>query len=74
MLEIADEDTKDKDLLLEPDASAENDENDDDMPEQSVVANIAGATAPLGADATFPNKKKKSKLTACDGGKVPNSK
>jgi hypothetical protein len=75
MLEIADEDAEGKDLLLEPDASAE---NDDDMPEQSVCANVAGATTPLGTDATYPNKKKKSRAAkvggSFGGGKVPNSK
>jgi len=52
MLEIADEDSEEKDLLLEPDASTD---EGCDKKEQSVCANVAGATTPLGTDATYPN-------------------
>lgn len=40
-------------LLTEPDLPPEEDEQE----EQSVVANIAGATTPLGTDATYPNSR-----------------
>ena len=40
-------------LLTEPDLP----KDDDEQEEQSVVANIAGATTPLGTDATYPNSR-----------------
>lgn len=68
------------DLLVEPDAS---NEDDDEAQEQSVAASIAGVTTPLGTGPTYPNaasKKKKCKSPAAaaggsyGGGKIPNSK
>ncbi len=57
--EISEDSDSDKDLLTEPDAiSDENEEN-----EVSVVANIAGATTPLGTGPTYPNTPKKKKKT-----------
>jgi len=41
------------DLLTEPDLPEEEEE---DQKEQSVAANIAGATTPLGTGSTYPNK------------------
>jgi len=56
-----DDDDKPKNLLTEPD---EPDEGDDPAKEQSVVANIAGVTTPLGTGPTYPNKGKKRKSPA----------
>lgn len=41
-------------LLTEPDLPKD---DGDEQEEQSVVANIAGATTPLGTDATYPNSR-----------------
>ena len=43
----------DDELLREPDFTEDTDEAD----EQNVVANIAGATTPLGTDATYPDSR-----------------
>ena len=48
-----DKDVKD-DLLTEPDLP---EPEEDETTEQSVVANIAGATTPLGTDATYPDSR-----------------
>ncbi len=67
----------DGELLTEPDASNEEEEETD---EQSVCANIAGVTTPLGTGPTYPNKGKKRKSPAAvaggsyGGATVPNSK
>jgi len=82
MLEIDENvDTSDDgELLVEPDASNEDDE---DATEQSVAASVAGVTTPLGTGPTYPNspsRKKQCKSAAAaaggsyGGGKVPNSK
>ena len=42
-----------KDLITEPDLTEDEDEHD----EQSVAANVAGVTTPLGTDATYPNSR-----------------
>jgi hypothetical protein len=55
------------DLLTEPDLP----EDDGEQEEQSVVANVAGATTPLGTDATYPNSRvghRKSAAEAASGG------
>jgi len=55
------DDDKPENLLTEPD---EPDSEDDPAEEQSVVANIAGVTTPLGTGPTYPNKGKKRKSPA----------
>ncbi len=62
MMEVVDIDD-DGELLTEPDVSRDDDE---DANEQSVCANIAGVTTPLGTTSTYPDRKKKRK--------IPNSK
>ena len=42
-----------KDLITEPDLTEDEDEQD----EQSIAANVAGVTTPLGTDATYPNSR-----------------
>ncbi len=65
-------DLSDEELLVEPDYT-----NEDEADEQSVVANIAGATTPLGTNATYPSpkvghrKKKKNKTESTDSGPPP---
>jgi len=50
---------EEEEVLTEPDLSQE---DDHEKEEQVVSAAIAGATTPLGTDATYPNKSsKKSK-------------
>ena len=65
-----DDDDASTELLVEPDASTENEE---DAQEQSVAAGVAGVTTPLGTDSTYPNKKS---AVAASGGnaKAPNTK
>lgn len=72
MLEIADEDSEEKDLLLEPDASPGKDPS---KTEQSVCAGVAGVTTPLGTGPTYPDspsrkkaKKAKKSSAAAAGG------
>ena len=48
-----------KDLIVEPDFTKEKEEN-----EASVSGAVAGVTVPLGADSTYPNKRKKKKKPA----------
>ena len=48
-----------KDLIVEPDFTKEKEEN-----EASVAGAVAGVTVPLGADSTYPNKRKKKKKPA----------
>ena len=43
-----------EELLTEPDLSEEDGEEQE---EQSVAANVAGVTTPLGTDATFPDSR-----------------
>jgi len=45
------------DLLIEPDSV----EDEEETVEQSVVSGIAGATTPLGTDATYPKNKTRKK-------------
>ena len=42
-----------KELITEPDLTEDEDEQD----EQSIAANVAGVTTPLGTDATYPNSR-----------------
>tara|TARA_R100000808_G_C2155265_1_gene167292 strand:+ start:11468 stop:11740 length:273 start_codon:yes stop_codon:yes gene_type:complete len=67
----ADEKNNDK-LLTEPDGVDDNDSGSEETDEQSVVANIAGVTTPLGTGPTYPNKprkkKKKPKFSDFGGG------
>ena len=48
-----------KELILEPDENSEREKSAED--EVSVAANVAGPMVPLGADPTYPKKKKKNK-------------
>ena len=48
-----------KELLSEPDITEKDSEN-----EASIAAGVAGATVPLGAESTYPNKKKKKRKPA----------
>ena len=71
MKDDADEKNDDK-LLTEPDGVGDNDPGSEETDEQSVVANIAGVTTPLGTGPTYPDKprkkKKKSKFSDFGGG------
>ena len=53
-------DDKQDNLLTEPDEPGDPDEN---AQEQSVAANIAGVTTPLGTGPTYPSKKRKRNPT-----------
>ena len=48
-----------KELILEPDENSDTEKDRED--EASVAANVAGPMTPLGADSTYPKKKKKNK-------------
>ena len=55
-----------KEILAEPDLSAEDERAEEEPEEQSVVSSIAGVTTPLGTGPTYPAppKKKKKKSPA----------
>ena len=55
------ETNKKENLLGEPDLSKEDERKEDRQEEQSVVANIAGVTTPLGTDSSYPSNSKKVK-------------
>jgi len=53
---------EEKDVIGEPDLSAEDErEEDNDNSEQSVTANIAGVTTPLGTGPTYPSTRAKKR-------------
>ena len=49
---------KEEEVLAEPDLSME---DEHEKEEQSVAAAVAGATTPLGTNATYPDKSKKNR-------------
>ncbi len=49
---------KEEEVLAEPDLSME---DEHEKEEQAVAAAVAGATTPLGTNATYPDKPKKNR-------------
>jgi len=55
-----------KEILAEPDLSAEDERSEEEPEEQAVVSSIAGVTTPLGTGPTYPSPQRKKKKSPAE--------